>query len=131
MAAWERAGQSWGRSSGKGGCEKRSGSVVLSAGRGAAAHGGGTGASAQLPGDPSHETPMGMPGHQPNPAPDAVLGGSCHGEKSTVPGEQGKPKQKQCVAARQLCAKEMSKDPTGLTNGFHRVLLSLTRSSLC
>lgn len=128
---------------GKGGCERRAGgqaacctsaAAVLSAGRDAAAHGGGTVALPCFPGERSYGTLTGLPGHRRDPdgtAPKVVLGGSCHGEKYTVPGEQGKPKQKQCVAARQLCAKEMSKDPTELTNGFHRVPLSLTRSSLC
>lgn len=123
---------------GKGGCERRAGgraarrtgaAVVLRRGRDAAAHGGGA-----LALSCSRRTRTGLHDHRRNPdgaGPDAVLGGSCHGEKYTVPGEQGKPKQKQCVAARQLCVKEMSKDPAGLTNGFHRVPLSLTRSSLC
>lgn len=112
---------------------ERRGKAVVRAGRraaglsrrgDAAARGGGAVAPSCAWGTPAA-------GHQREPAPTAALGGSGHGEKYTAPGEQGKPKQKQRGAAWHRCAKEMSKDPTGLTNGFHRVPLSVTRSSLC
>lgn len=46
-------------------------------------------------------------------------------------GRSGEPSRQQRVAAQKLCKKEMSKEPTGLTDGFHRLPPPLTRSSLC